>query len=92
MKAKIWNKKFWLNKSNPKELKFIFEGLLLESGFGILNLAEYYYAPFGYSCIWLISESHLAIHTFPEENKAYIELSSYNKEKFDYFIKKATKL
>ena len=31
-------------------------------------------------------ESHFAIHTFPEENKTYIELSSCNEEKQIYFV------
>ncbi len=92
MEAKIWNKKFWINKTNPEELKELIEGLLNESGFGIMKFNESYFDPIGYTAFWIITESHCAIHTFPEKNKSYIELSSCNKEKHNYFIKKLTKL
>ena len=49
---------------------------LTESGFTILNFVEHAFQPQGYTCLWLLGESHAAMHTFPEENKTYIELSS----------------
>jgi len=88
MKAKIWNNKKWIKETNPEILKELFENLLIESKFGILSFQEHYFAPQGYSAIWVISESHLAIHTFPEHNKSYIELSSCNKKKQKYFKRK----
>lgn len=36
--------------------------------------------------LWLLAESHFAIHTFPEENKMYIEISSCVKMYFDNFL------
>lgn len=42
--------------------------------------------PFGYTCLILLSESHLAIHTFPERGKAYIELTSCVHDPFYRFI------
>jgi S-adenosylmethionine/arginine decarboxylase-like enzyme len=48
---------------------------------------EYYFKPQGYSSLYLLSESHFAIHTFPEENQTYIELTSCVKKQFDKFIK-----
>ncbi len=36
--------------------------------------------------LWLLAESHFAIHTFPEENKMYIEISSCVKKYFDNFL------
>jgi len=59
--------------------------LLRMSGFLIVGFISYYYTPMGFSCVWLIGESHFAVHTWPEERKAYIELSSCNKEMFDKF-------
>jgi len=47
---------------------------------------EHNFAPQGYTAIWLLSESHFAIHTFPEEHKTYIELSSCNREMYDRFL------
>lgn len=40
----------------------------------------------GYTAIWLLGESHFAIHTFPEQGKTYIELTSCNPEKHDFFV------
>ena len=40
----------------------------------------------GYSALWLLAESHFAVHTFPEERKSYIELSSCVEDKFYKFI------
>jgi len=86
MEAKIWNKNGWLNETNSTELKNTFNELLRLSGFDILNFQEHYFVPQGYTAIWLLGESHLAIHTFPESKKSYIELSSCNEDYFLYFI------
>ena len=86
MEAKIWNKNGWLKETNPTNLKNNFSDLLGLSGFEILNFIEHYFEPQGYTALWLLGESHLAIHTFPEEQKSYIELSSCNEDYFWYFV------
>ena len=48
---------------------------------------EHSFQPQGYTAIWLLAESHFAIHTFPEENKTYIELSSCNRTMYHAFLK-----
>lgn len=83
MEAKIWNKNGWVSETNPTKLKNTFSELLELSGFDILNFQEHYFEPQGYTALWLLGESHLAIHTFPEEKKSYIELSSCNE---DYYL------
>ena len=45
---------------------------------------EHYFTPYGYTALFLLAESHFALHTFPEENKTYIELSSCVKKGFYY--------
>jgi len=60
--------------------------LLIDSNFGIEDKIEKHFEPFGYTGLWLLSESHFAIHTFPEENKTYIELSSCIEEPFNKFL------
>ncbi len=86
MEAKIDNHSEWIKGTDPGKLKHDFEKILLKSGFGILNFMEHHFNPQGYTCIWLLSESHFALHTFPEENKTYIELSSCNKTMYDDFL------
>jgi len=86
MKAQMWNRREWITETDPKKLKDKYQALLIESGFRIENFIEKYFEPYGYTALWLLSESHFAIHTFPEENKTYIEISSCVKKQFDRFI------
>jgi S-adenosylmethionine decarboxylase len=87
MKAQMYNFSSWVDEINPIKLKQIFNDLLIDSGFGIESIQEKYFQPFGYTALFLLSESHFAIHTFPEESKTYIELSSCVKSQFDNFVK-----
>lgn len=85
MEAKIWNKNGWVNEIDPTKLKNTFSELLGLSGFDILNFQEHYFEPIGWTGLWLLGESHFAIHTFPEEQKSYIELSSCNEDYYLHF-------
>ncbi len=84
-KAEIFNETWWISNTNPVFCKTTFKELLGTSGFTILNVVEHHFDQQGYTCLWLLAESHLAIHTFPEENTCYVELSSCNKDKLDAF-------
>lgn len=85
MKAKIFNDTYWVKKCNSKKLKDTLNKILNECKFNVLDFVEYEFKPQGYTALWLLAESHLAVHTFPEENKTYIELSSCNEEKSKIF-------
>lgn len=84
-KAQIYNQKWWISNTDPVSCKSVFTDLLNQSGFTILNFVEHHFNQQGYTCLWLLAESHLAIHTFPEEQRCYVELSSCNEEKLDAF-------
>ena len=86
MIAQIWNYNKWIEISEPNKLKDKYNKLLGDSGFSILGFMEHYFDPQGWTGLWLLGESHFAIHTFPEENKTYIELSSCNEDYSDVFI------
>jgi len=88
MKAIIYNYKIWINEIEPKRLVPILIELLHKSDYKVLNFVEHNFSPQGYTCLWLLAESHLALHTFPEENKSYIELSSCNEINNHSFIEK----
>lgn len=85
MEAKIYNLSGWIKETNPNKLKNNYSDLLGLSGFEILNFQEHYFEPIGYTALWLLGESHFAVHTFPEENKSYFELSSCNSEYYIFF-------
>lgn len=61
------------------------ESLLVRSGFTILKTVEHEFSPQGYTGIFLLSESHLAVHTFPENGISWIELASCSEEKYLQF-------
>ena len=85
MKAAIYNFNTWVTDLHDSDIQPHFEQLLKEADFTILQFVEHQFNPQGYTAIWLLSESHLAIHSFPEENKIYVELSSCNEEKNNRF-------
>lgn len=86
MKAQMFNYNNWVKETNHYKLRQKYNELLKSSGFGILSFVEYNFEPHGYTALWLLSESHFAIHTFPEENKSYIELSSCIEKPFKKFV------
>ena len=87
MKAQIFNYRFWIKETTPNFIHQKLRIILSDSGFKILQSIEHYFDPYGYTALFLLGESHLAIHTFPEENKSYIELSSCNANYFNIFKK-----
>ncbi|MDO6736917.1 S-adenosylmethionine decarboxylase [Wenyingzhuangia sp. 2_MG-2023] len=92
IEASIYNHQFWTDCTDPTALKKTYETLLKKAGFTILLFNEHHFPEQGYTCFWLLGESHLAIHTFPESNKSYVELSSCNKEKLEVFKLKNNKI
>jgi len=87
MKAKIYNWQAWIGECDPRAIKNRYKKDLLAAGFTIISLTEHHFEPFGYTALYLLAESHLAVHTFPEEKKTYVELSSCSREKYENFIK-----
>ncbi len=86
MKAKMNKWSCWITETDPAALDDIFTGCLLEAGFKIVNQCEHYFTPYGYTKLWLLAESHLAVHTFPEENRTYVELSSCVDMQYSKFL------
>lgn len=77
----IDNYKAWLKETRPERLKEFMGRSLEQCEFQVLNFTEHYFKPHGYTGLWLLGESHLAIHTFPEKGLCYVELSSCNAAK-----------
>ncbi|MBO0947542.1 S-adenosylmethionine decarboxylase family protein [Fibrella forsythiae] len=86
MSPKIWNHSEWIPLTNPTTLKTKLDAILLRATFNVLNFSEYHFEPFGWTALWLLGESHLAIHTFPEHGKSYLELSSCMRDKYVVFL------
>lgn len=87
MQAKIWNFSQWITETDPHKIREKFDDALRKAGFNILCFTDHNFQPFGYTALWLLTESHFAVHTFPEFGKTYIELSSCNLEFYQEFLK-----
>lgn len=87
MKAKMNNYTGWVNCVEPDILFGYYENLLINSGFKIVDTTQKFFYPFGFTALFLLTESHFAIHTFPEEGVSYIELSSCIDEPYENFMK-----
>ena len=83
MLAKIWNYNKWITITNCDRLASMFDEILMKAGFNVLKVVDHKFIPQGYTRLYLLSESHFAIHTFPEDGKTYIELSSCNEQMYD---------
>lgn len=85
LKAEMFHFEKWISITNPEALKSTFNDFLTKSGFTIVNFTEHFFPVKGYTCVWVLAESHLAIHTFPQKNTSYIQISSCNFEKLEHF-------
>jgi len=83
LKAIMKNFNIWIKYETENKLIKELEEQLVKSGFNILGKSEHYFEPYGYTGLWLLSESHFAIHSFPEEDKIYIELTSCVTQPFE---------
>ena len=86
MEARIDHFSTWIPDADHEKLRTQIHDMLVEAEFTVLNFMQHHFEPEGYTALWLLAESHCALHTFPEENKSYIELSSCNTEMYINFI------
>lgn len=92
LKPEMFHFEEWIPIIKPKVLKITFENFLVESKFKIVNFNEHFFPIEGYTCVWVLAESHLAIHTFPKNNTSYIQISSCNKDKLEIITQKINNL
>lgn len=76
----------WITETDPRVLDDTYRHRLIQAGFKIVNECEYHFKPYGYTKLYLLAESHFAIHTFPEEGKTYLELSSCVDQQYNRFM------
>jgi len=53
--------------SRVKEVKGILDRVISLSGLTCVKSVFYQFKPYGVTCIYLLKESHLSIHTWPEK-------------------------
>ena len=74
-------------------LKSVVMDGLKKDNFTILKNIDHEFSPQGYTLTVLLSESHVAIHTYPEHNSIYFGLYSckakgHGRKTYEYFVKK----
>ena len=60
--------------NNMEQLNTMLKQICIDNEFQILNEVQYKFEPIGCSILFLLSESHLSIHTFPEKNHMSIDI------------------
>jgi len=56
------------------------ERVVRESGLNAISSSYHQFEPFGVTCVYLLTESHLAIHTWPEVNYMAVDIFSCDRE------------
>ena len=67
--------------NNCDELNLLLKQICIDNDFQILGEIKYKFEPIGCSIIFLLSESHLSIHTFPEKN--HMSFDIYTCKQYD---------
>ena len=67
--------------NNPDEIRNILNNICKKYNFTILNKSEHLFSPQGFTIIYLLSESHISIHTFPENQ--YLAFDIYTCRNYD---------
>ena len=86
MKARIWSHQSWVESTDSAQLRRHLASVLDQAGFTTVGFNEAHFEPHGYTAVWILAESHLAVHTFPEASRSYCELASCNREKFVAYL------
>ena len=60
--------------NQPSSLDSILTSAIVLSGATILNKQFHHFSPHGVTFLYLLSESHLSIHTWPEKSYASIDM------------------
>ena len=71
--------------NSMEELDLILKKICTDNQFQILGEVKYKFEPIGCSILFLLSESHLSIHTFPEKNHMSFDIYTCRQYK-DNFV------
>jgi S-adenosylmethionine decarboxylase len=78
------------------KIKTLLDTICNKYDFSILNKSEHVFEPQGLTILYLLSESHLSVHTFPERKYIAIDLytcrdykdNAVYEEIYDFFIER----
>jgi S-adenosylmethionine decarboxylase len=67
--------------NNSEKIKTLLDNICEKYNYTILNKIEHQFQPQGLTMLYLLSESHISIHTFPE--REYFALDIYTCRHYD---------
>jgi S-adenosylmethionine decarboxylase len=60
--------------NDPQKLTTLLDNICQTYNYTILQKSQHIFEPQGFTTLYLLSESHISIHTFPEKNYAAIDI------------------
>ena len=60
--------------NDSTKIKELFDNICKKYNYTVLNRMEHIFEPQGITILYLLSESHISIHTFPERNYAALDI------------------
>ena len=57
-----------------EDVKPILDKIVKDCGLNVVNVSSHQFEPIGVTMVYVLSESHLSIHTYPEKGIVYMDL------------------
>ena len=76
--ADVINISMYENLYTVEGIKPLLEKIIKNMNLNVVGEVHHQFEPVGATCLYLLSESHLSIHTYPELNYCAIDLYSCN--------------
>jgi len=67
---------------DEKKVYSLLDGIVAQAELTKVNEVTHRFSPQGISIVYVLAESHIAIHTWPEDTCAYVTLSSCGDDTF----------
>jgi S-adenosylmethionine decarboxylase proenzyme len=75
--------------SKVETIKPLLDTIVRECDLHVVSEAGHQFTPFGATYVYVLEESHMSIHTYPEKNSAYMDIFCCN---MDFNAEKAVGL
>lgn len=60
--------------NSPKKLRNLLDQICETYNYTILQTSQHIFTPQGFTAVYLLAESHISIHTYPENNYAAVDI------------------
>lgn len=88
----VWTIMGYTTETDSTLLSSHFLSILRKAKLSVLGESEYNFTPQGFTKVFLLGESHFALHTWPERHISWFELASCSEGKYSSFLIELKKL